>query len=158
MGYNTIKLKDMLHIREEYKAASAVTPGMLLELNGSSKVQAHSSAGQNILPMVAYEDELQGKTIDEDYAADDPVQCWVPTRGDKAYLILADGQNITQGDFLESDGNGYVQKHEADSAGVVEYGHPIVGVALEDLDLSGSSGEESSGPLGYNKRIKVQIL
>jgi len=158
MTYNTVKLRDMLHIREEYQAAETITPSMLVELNGSGKVKKHASAGQNILPMIAEEDELQGNDINDDYSADDPVQCWVPTRGDIAYLILADGENVSENDFLESDGSGRLQKHEADSAGVVEYGHPIVGIALEDKDLSGSSGEEESGPLGYDKRIKVRIL
>lgn len=159
MAKNTIKLKKYSDVIEEYVAAAAVTPGMVLEFTSAGKVQAHQNAGQNVVPMVALEDELQGNGIDDNYETDDPVQAWVPYRGDQAYLILKDDTlAVTTGDLLESAGGGYVQKHEADSAGAVEYPLAIVGQALEDLDLSGSSGEESSGVLGYNKRIKVRIL
>ena len=158
MAKKTIKLKKYSDVIEELVAAGAITPGMLLEYTSAGKVQAHQNAGQNALPMVALEDELQGNGIDDAYAADDPVQVWIPYRGDHAYLILKDDtEAVSEGDLLESAGGGYVQKHTADSAGAVEYPKAIVGQALEDLDLSGSSGEESSGPLGYNKRIKVRI-
>ena len=154
---NSVKLKAYNEVNNEYVAAAAITPGQLVELDGNGEVQPHSSAGQNALAMIAVEDYLQGKGIDEDYAADDQVQCWVPTKGDEAYMILADGENVADGDFLESDGNGNLQKHEADSAGAVEYPASIVGVALEDKDLSASSGAESSALQGA-QRIKIRIL
>ena len=163
---NSIKIKDYLHINNEYPAASAITPGMLIELNGSTKVRAHASAGQNILPMIAFENELEGEGINDAYAADDQVQCWIPTRGDEAYMILADGENVSEGDFLESAGNGYLQKHTPDteaiggdsSAAVASfYSNQIVAQALEDLNLSASSGAESSGLQGA-QRIKVRIV
>lgn len=158
MAKNKIALKNYSDVFEELVAASEITPGMLVELTSAGKTQAHANAGQNVLPMFAVEDAMQGKGIDEVYAADDPVQVWVPGRGDVVYGILKDDSvAVTTGDFLESAGGGYLQKHETDSAGAVEYPNAIVGQAMEDLDLSGSSGEESSGPLGYNKRIKVRV-
>ena len=171
MGYNTIKLKNYLDVFEEKVAAAAITPGMLIELTTTdTKVQAHSTAGGNAIPIrVALESELEGEDIDTAYAADDRVQTWIPQRGDWGYLILADGENVSISDPLESAGNGYLQKHVADkesweSGSVQEgrsitiYPNQIVCTALEALDLSGSSGEESSGTLGYNKRIKVQFV
>jgi len=166
---NTIKLKKYLDIIEEYGAEAAITPGMLLELNSSGNVQVHSTAGGNVLPMFALEDELQGNDIDDAYVADDKVQVWVAVRGEWVYAILADGQNVSVGDFLESAGSGLLQKHEPDeynesaSIGGI-YTNQIVGVALEAMDLSTSSGEESSLGLGssietvgYNRRIKIRI-
>lgn len=161
---NTIKIKKYLDIIEEYVAASAITPGELIEVTSANTVQAHSSAGQNILQMVALEDELQGKSITDDYAAADPVQCWVTQRGEIAYLILNDGENVVIGDFLESAGNGNVQKHvpdfeTGDSSGVANvtvYSNQIVGVAVEAVNLSASSGAESSALQG-SQRIKVRI-
>jgi hypothetical protein len=158
MSQNSVILKNYLKIREEYNAAAAITPGMLVELTSAGKVQAHSNAGFDAIPMFAFEDELQGKDIDEDYAADDPVQVWIPQRGDQAYAILADGENASTGDFLESDGNGYLQVYSKEDSAAAENAMAIVAQALEDVDLSGSSGEESSGALGYNKRIKVRIV
>jgi hypothetical protein len=147
---NSVILKDYLKIFEEYEAAAAIKPGMLIEYTSAGKVQAHSTAGGNVLTMVALEDELQGNDLDDAYAADDPVQCWLPTRGAQALLIVADGQNIAVGDLLESDGNGYVQKHEADSGGTTTP-NQIVGQALEAVDMSGSSAADPTG------RIKVRI-
>lgn len=153
MASNTIKLKNYLNIFEEYTASGTIIPGMLLNFSAANTVRAHNddAPAQGCLPMFALEDALQGKGIDDEYVSGDPVNVWVPTRGDEVYAILEDGQNIAVGDFLESNGAGYLQKFTS--------GNGAVAVALEALDLSGSSGEESSeGPLGYNKRIKVKIL
>jgi|SRR6056297_501741 len=162
MAKNTIKLKKYSDVIEELVAASAITPGMLVEEDSNGKVQAHQNSGQNILQMFALEDELQGNGIDDDYSADDPVQVWIPYRGDQVYTILADGENVSIGDFLESNGDGYLKKHVADTwesadTGTI-YTNQIVAVALEALDLSGSSGEEDSGALGYNKRLMVRVV
>lgn len=166
MAYNTIKLKKYNDIIIEKDAEAAITPGMILELTSSDTVQAHSSAGQNVSPpLVALENELEGEDIDTNYAADDKVQVWIACRGEVAYLILADGENVSIGDEVESNGAGYLQKHTADvesfesaeAGSITVYPNQIVGIALEALDLSGSSGEESSGTLGYNKRIKIMI-
>lgn len=148
MSYNTIKVKKYSDVIEEFEAGGTIYPGMLVELNSDLEVIAHDSAGARALTMVALENELEGQDIDTAYAEGDPVQVWIPYRGDNAYMVLADGQNIAIGDMLESAGNGYLRK--------LNTGY-VIGVALEALDLSGSSGEESSGALGYNKRILVQV-
>ena len=108
--------------------------------------------------MFALEDELQGKGINDNYSSGDLVSVWIPGRGDQVFAILADGENVAVGDLLESNGAGYLRKHTAGSAGVVEFPLAVVGYATEAVDLSGSSGEESSGSLGYNKRIIVRIV
>jgi len=162
MAYNTIKLKKYADVIEEYAAASTITPGMLIALGSGGTVAAHAHAAQDASPMFALEDELQGKGIDDNYIAGDQVQCWIPGRGDQVYAILEDGENVSVGDFLESNGAGYLQKHVADAAdsddAITIYPLAIVAIALEAKDLSGSSGEESSGALGHNKRIAVRIV
>ena len=137
-------------------AAAAITPGMLVELTSAGKVQAHSTAGGNAQRMFAFEDELQGKGINDAYATDDKVQVWVCRPGDQVYAILPDGQNIAVGDLLESAGDGMLQAHSPASEGL-EFPEGVIGVALEAVDLSDSSGAESSGPLGYDKRIFRKI-
>jgi len=147
MAYNTIKIKKYSDVIEEYTAtAVAITPGMLLELTSACLVQAHSTEGGSVLAMFALEDELQGKGIDDNYAASDKIQVWIPYRGDIVYAILEDGQNVVCGDWLESNGAGLLQKHEPDpgSGGEVEYDNVIVAQAIEAVDLCTSSGEASS--------------
>jgi hypothetical protein len=169
MAKNTIKLVKYTDIQMERAAAAEIYPGMLLEYTSSSTVQAHSTAGGNALPTAfALEDELQGGDIDTAYSADDQVPVWIATRGEHAYAILADDSaSVSIGDPLESAGNGYLTKHvsdvesfeSAEPGSITVYPQQIVAIALEALDLSGSSGEESSAsPLGYNKRIEVLIV
>ena len=162
MAYNTIKVKKYSDVIEEMVASAAITPGMLLIIESTGKVKAHNQADKDAFPIFALEDELQGKGIDDAYAANDPVQCWIPYRGDIVNAILADGENVAIGDPLTSDGYGRLKKHVTDvGASAAElvsiYPLQIVGYAAEALNLSGSSGEETSGPLGYHKRLLVRI-
>jgi len=161
MAYNTIKVKKYSDVIEEMVASAAITPGMLLIIENTGKVKAHDQADKDAFPIFALEDELQGKGIDDAYAANDPVQCWIPYRGDIVNAILADGETVVIGDALTSDGEGRLKKHVTDTgASAVPwtvYPEQIVGYATEALDLSGSSGEEVSGPLGYHKRLLVRI-
>jgi len=166
MSRRTIKYKNYSNVMEELDAYAAITPGMLLALTSAGKAQAHPNAGQNALPMFACEDELQGNDIDTAYAADDKVQVWIPGRGDIVLGILADGQNVAIGDYLESNGDGKLKKHVADvesfesaeAGSITVYPNQIVGQAIEAVDIDDSSGGESSGDLGYDKRIKVRII
>lgn len=157
MAYNTIKVKKYSDVIEEIEASGAITPGMFLEVDSNGKVVAHNSAGQNVLPMVALEDEMQGKGISDVYASGDKVQVWIPYRGDMVYAILEDGNNVAIGDFVESAGNGNVQKHTTDVSDAPNYTNQIVGVAVEAKNLSESSGGESSGLLG-DQRILIRII
>jgi len=146
---NTIKLKSYLDVIEEINAANdGLFPGRMVELNSNGKVQEHSSSASIAVPMFALEDELQGNGVDDTYAADDPVQVWIPARGDQVWAVLADGENVSIGDFLQSDGSGNLQQGTSEA----------VGVALEAIDLSQSSGAESSSVLGFNRRIKIRVL
>lgn len=151
MAQKSIILKNYLNIFEEYTAGGTIYPGSFLLMSAADTVVAHNDdAPANQLPMVAVEDALQGRDIDDPYVSGDPVKVWIPQRGDEVYAILEDGANVAVGAFLESNGGGFLQAVTTGKA---------VAIALEAKDLSGSSGEDaSSTPLGFNKRIKVKML
>lgn len=151
MAYNTIKVKKYSDVIEEYLAGGAITPGHLIALTSATAntVVVHPTTGGNVLPMFALENELLGKTIDEAYASGEPVQCWIPGRGDEVYALLEDGQSVTKGQFLGSTGSGTLRLLTDESAGPVE---AIVGVALETVDLSASANESADG------RILIKII
>lgn len=161
MAYNTIKIKKYSDVIEEKTAtAVAITPGYLVELTSAGTVQAHSTAGGNVFPMFALEDELQGNGIATNYAVSAKIQCWVPGRGDEVYALLKDGENVAIGDFLESAGNGQLQKHVSDAeqwdsasafGSITVLPNQIVGVATEALDLSASANTAAG-------RIVVKII
>lgn len=160
MGF-TIRVRPYSNIREENLAVAALFPGHLLELTSANKVQKHSQAGKNVIPMFALEDENQGNGVDDAYAANDLVDVWLPQPGDVVLAVLKDGQSIVIGDLLESAGDGTLVKHVADipnGTTTEVYPKQIVGQALEALDLSGSSGTEAAGALGYDKRLKIRIV
>lgn len=152
MAYNTVKIKNYLNVIVDYPANAAITPGHLIELMSTGKVRKHSTADGDVVPvMFALEDELQGKDITDAFAANDRVQCWIPSRGDEAYALLANGENVVIGDKLSSNGDGTLKKHTVSSAGVVEYPEVVVATALEAVDMSGSSAADPSG------RIRVRV-
>jgi len=152
MAKNTIKVKNYSDVNEEIGAGGTITPGMLVELGSAGTVTAHANAGKTVLPMFAVEDELQGGSIDDDYSSGDKVGVWIPGRGDQVYALLADGQTAVIGDFLESNGDGYLKVWAPESSAVTDTPFSVVGQATEALDLSGSSGEETT------QRIIVRII
>jgi hypothetical protein len=116
MSYRTIILKNYVNVFEEFTAAAAITPGMLVEQTpGAATIRKHATSGGNAIPMFAIEDAKQGKGITDDYATGDKVQVWIPQRGDVVYALLADEQNIAIGDDLESNGLGFLTKHTVET-------------------------------------------
>jgi hypothetical protein len=156
---HSVVIKKYSDCIEEFVASAAITPGHLVEVISGGEIRVHTTASGNVLPMFAFENELEGEGIDTAYAHEDPVQVWIPTRGDIVNALLADGQTIVAGDFLESAGDGTLTKYVADhwhSADVgTVYPLQIVGVATEAVDLSGASAglHPASG-----LRLKVRIV
>ena len=146
-NWNKIVLKKYTDVALEFDAASAITPGMLLEIDSSGDVQPHSTAdGQVALKLFAREDDLQGNTISDAYTAANRVMCNVARPGDEIYALIEDGETISIGDLLVSAGDGRLKKFTEDSSSpaVVETGR-IVAVALEDIDLATDSSGETDG-------------
>lgn len=150
MSYNTIKVKKYSDVIEEYVAGGTITPGHLIALNSAGKVVVHAGAGANVLPMFALENELIGESITDDYLITEPVQCWIPYRGDEVYALLADGESVAIGDFLISNGAGALAAWVGESAAVSA--EPVVAVALEAVDLTDSANLTAVG------RILVKII
>ena len=163
----TIPVKWFTPVQEEYVANAGITPGHLVELMSTGKVRVHATAGGNAEKTFALENELEGQGINDAYAATDPVQVGIFRTGDVVLAMLVDdGTAATIGAYLESAGDGTLQVHVADTgdhssaeAGGVTAVLPnqIVAIALEALDLSGSSGEESSDILTTG-RLLVRIV
>lgn len=154
MAYKTITVMGEPVRKELTATAVAITPGFLVERTSTAdQCQAHANAGQNAVRMFALEDENQGKEISDAYAVSALIQVGVFNAGDEVYALLADGQNAAIGSFLESNGDGYLKVHTADSAGIVEYPEAIVGQALEALDMSGSAGADPA-----SQRLLIEII
>ena len=154
MAKQTIKLKKYTDIINEYDAGEAITPGMLITLAADGDVDKHAVAGGLCEKMFALEDELQGRTIDTDYDAADPVQCWIATPGEEVLAWLANDEDVAIGDKLVSNADGQLKEFTADVyvSSDVDTEEYVIAIALEAVDMSGSSGVDPTG------RIKVRIV
>lgn len=119
--------------RVEYKAGGTIKPGHLIKLGSAGTVTVHASAGGNIYPLIAVENDLVGEDIDDSYSSGDQVQAVWACPGDKVFAFLATGNNAAIGDLLESDGAGGLQLHAVDSTGIY-YHRAIVAMAAEALN------------------------
>ena len=149
---NSVIIKNYLKVFEEYAAQATITPGHLLKLRSDGKVQATDADQTTQLPMFATEDELQGKTITDNYSANDIVQCWIPQRGEVVNAILTTSQTIVIGDYLTSAGDGTLKKYEATTLTGSDSGTSIpdakvIGQAVQAVTTTGSAA-----------RIKVRII
>jgi len=138
--------------REEFKTNGTPSPGHLLEIDSSGDVLPHNSAGENMYPLFALENDLQGDDIDTAYADNVQAQCAWAKPGVMVNAILADGENVAIGDLLESAGDGTLQKYVLDDSSTVHYSNQIVGVAREAVDMSDSSAADPAG------RVLVSII
>ena len=140
-------------IRKERVANAAITPGHLVEVMTTGKLRVHATASGNAQKAFAIEDENQGKTIADAYAANSQVQYEIMERGAEVNALIADGQNIAIGDPLESAGDGTLQKYVAPTGDLWNdsstdasklYDSRIVGYALEAVNMSGSTAADPS--------------
>lgn len=130
--------------RFEAKANAALSPGHLIEILSTGKVQKHGTEGGACEKAFALENENYGKGIETAYATDEQVVYEIFKPGDVVLAIIADGENVSIGSKLESKGAGTLKVVAADtSAGTVKPSS-IVGVALEAVNMSGSAGADPS--------------
>ena len=129
-------------VRGEDTANAGITPGHIIELISTGKVQKQATASLNSPKMVAIENWVKGDEIGTAYAANEQVQWAICGSGDEAYCFLSDGENVSIGDELEfgtTDG-----EFVARSSGI------SVATALEAVDLSASSNSAAG-------RIKLRF-
>ena len=154
MAYSTILLKGENPNIEEIVANAAIAPGMLVEEMATGLVRAHATRNGNAAAVFALESELEGKGISDSYAAGEVVRLWHPTKGDQVYALLADGESVVIGDFLGSNGDGYLKKIKGGDSVAEDLPASIVAKAKEAVDRSTSSG----GDTNVTGRILVEVV
>jgi len=141
---NTVLLKgDPLAVEGVAAVSQAIKPGMLLERHTDGTFRKHSVGGGNAVPMFAREFEIAGGGIDAVYDDGDRVLGYIGRKGDEFYAFLAAGQDVTLGEYLESNGAGALRAIDTTGAAIVR--------ALEAKDNDPGSG-------GAAVRIKVEVV
>jgi hypothetical protein len=137
---NTIQLTDG-YVMDEAIAHEEISPGMLVEMLSTGKVQKHSTEGDFSDMRVAVEDAYQGNTTGDAYAAGARVIQHIQRRGAQCQLILKAGENVTKGAALISDGAGRVIAEGSAASGTTV--NQIIGWAEEALNLSASGASDT---------------
>ncbi len=150
---NTIVLKGH-PLRKEAQADAELWPGDLIEFSANEQLVEHANAGQNALPSFAIEMELIGSGIADSYISGATVLYGVFRPGDEVYGLLASGQNVSKGAFLESAGNGALQTY-TNQSGANVYTAAIVAVANEDKN---NSAGDADGPHDNATRITLEVI
>jgi hypothetical protein len=127
---------ELVTQNEDDKAAEAITPGHLVAWNGSGDLVKHAGAAGVSGAMFALEREELGQDMNAPYAIGDTVKVGLCPTGVRVNSIIASGQNVTKGAFLESAGNGTLK---------VGTTNPI-GQALEAVNATATA------------RLRVQII
>lgn len=114
MPNNTILLKPIEDIARKYEegrvhTGKTILPGMLIETTSTGTLQPHSTDGGEAECLVAIEDPLQGKTIDDSYAADDLCRYLNLLPGAEFQAILTTGQSVSPDEWWTSDGDGKIR-------------------------------------------------
>lgn len=122
---------------KEGVAGAAITPGHLIEFDGSGQLQPHATAGGVARKAFAHELAAAGQSIDTAYVVGGTVKYGVHRSGDEVYAFLDAGEEVSQGDPLQSAGNGALEALE--SPGEESAGGSLVAFAAEDLDNSGGA-------------------
>lgn len=97
-------------------AGVAIVPGYLIERyvdSGVDKVRPHSTAAGAAAPIFALNPSMLNADIDTAYAIGDLVEAIVASPGCTIWALIASGQTIVTGDFIESVGDGFVRKYNA---------------------------------------------
>lgn len=144
---NTIHLHgETDHVENRYTAGVAITPGMLIELynvSGSNKWRPQTAAAGISPRVVALNQVMENKGIDDVYAIGDLVQAWFMEPGDEFYGILLSGATAANGDYVQSDGTGKLKAATATTA--------TANVAVyQSLD--------NVGTVGADTRIRTQVI
>lgn len=154
MNYSII-IKDWTSVRDEANAAEVITPGQFVTKNADGEFKKNATAGAAGPVIVALEDELQGKTIEDDYAIDAPVQGWYARRGAQVLAKVLAGFVPAVGDSVQISATGNLEvltEAATTGSGTVDTitfpGTPVAQV----VDAVHQTDEQS------NHRIIVEIL
>ena len=131
MASRKVALRGSPIVDEQDTASAAITPGDLIEID-TGQWRRHADAGLNAAPIFALERDEMGDDFDVDYASLDAIKAGYFAPGMRVNAFIASGQNLSQGDFLESAGDGTVRALATDAATDDTQRVSVVGIAAAD--------------------------
>ena len=120
----------------------------------SGNLIRHATSGGNAAPRFAVENDLIGSGITDNYASGNTMRYVMSRAGDEIYGLLASGQSVSQGAFLESAGTGALQAY-TNQSGQNVYAAAVVAVAAEDKN---NTAGDATGPHDNAARIRLEVV
>jgi hypothetical protein len=139
---NTIWLGGRRTEIGDLMASEAIIPGMLVERfssAGVAKWRKHATAAGAAAAAIATDMNMLNKGCDDACVASDLIEVSIGDKGSNWWMMVPSGQNLAAGDYLESNGDGYLRKY---AAGVRLF------IALEDKN-------NTAGPTATRIRVEV---
>lgn len=93
-------------ITEELAATEAITPGHLVMLASATTVSKNTANAADVARNLALDRPELGDEITDAYASGDRVKIGAFAPGQRAYVFIPSGQNISAGNYLEADNAG----------------------------------------------------
>lgn len=146
MAYKSITVRCAVVVQHEALANEAITPGHIVQMLSTGKIQKNDLVGERVPVRVAIEDSNQGNDKDDNWASGSQVQYRFFRPGDEVLVRLANGQSVAIGDRLEAAAGGEVRKSTTGSSGGSDSTDAIL-EAQAALDFSGSSGVDPASNL-----------
>lgn len=106
---NTIHLGGPIQKESGHTAGAVITPGDDIEMytdgaDGAKKWRRKTSATEALPVIIALERSVIGSSITSDYAVGDQVIAGYPGHGCECYCWIETGQDIQNGEYLQSNG------------------------------------------------------
>ena len=118
MAYKRIHSKGDWRAEELVCHDDDIEPGMLVMLDSSGKAAPHDTEGGRAERMVALEDGLQGKSVDDDYEDGNIVTIAISAQHSEFNMIMTGGESISIGEELISAGDGKLMARDNATSGV----------------------------------------
>ena len=142
----------------EARATAEIRPGVVLTTSGGVRTLtndptcAPAGAGA-VAPIVARENEIMGKRIDDNYAVGDNVLFMHLRRGDQVYALLANGVSVAAGGGLSVGANGILVLPTAGAT----TGNPVTAVTFPTAVVFRAL-HALNNTSGAPARIKVEVV
>lgn len=155
MSYNVVILRGDAKVKSGV-AGAAITPGALIDAGNEAAIVVHAGAGLNAEKTFALEQDYIGQGVTTNIVVGDNMQYASFDSGSEVACLIAVGAGaIVAGDYLQSAGDGTLQKFVPQ---LVDVGATIA-VTVQPLVIVGRAREAIDNSAGSAVvRIRVAIV
>lgn len=130
----------------DHEASATIKPGHVIEMHDSSGVtkwRPHDTSTEIVTLAVALDRPELNKGLSDNYSSGDVVKAGFLAPGSVFYGLIPSGQNISNGEFLQSNGDGTLVTASA---------------TTQDAALAKFQSLDNPGSVSSETRLRVQVI